>query len=356
MNIECLNQEHSTTRRVTRETPVLCVQPEAKFERMLFLQANPQRTGEGGLRTNGYFKAGTCTAAETDTIARNVVARQNPLITVITVVFNGAETLEQTILSVLRQSSDNVEYLIIDGGSTDGTLDIIRKYEYAIDYWVSEPDGGIYEAWNKAAGIALGDWCIFLGADDELASDNVLEEIFLSYAPHFEEYQLIYGKLHIINSATGELLEELGQPREELSREYEFFRPKLPKCPEILMHRSLFSGNATFDTTYRIAGDAKFLLHSLASGARVLYLDLPVAKMRLGGVSSAPKNLLIASRETRRMCRELGIKIPLSHFAKEWVKLVIKIGLSHILPERIYFSCVNVFRFLTGRAPIWNRS
>ena len=218
MIIECLNKDYSTTRRVTMETPVLCIPADAIFERMLLLPTNPQRKGEGGLRTNGYFKAGTCTAAETDPLERNVVARRNPLITVITVVFNGAGTLEQTILSVIKQSCENVEYLIIDGGSTDGTLDIIRKYEHAIDYWVSEPDGGIYEAWNKAAGLLLGDWCIFLGADDELASDNVLEEIFLRCAPPFEDYQLVYGKLHIINSATGELLEELGQPWEEMSR------------------------------------------------------------------------------------------------------------------------------------------
>lgn len=356
MTIECLNQDFSTTRRVKRETPVLCIPPDAKFERMLFLPTNPQRKGEGGLRTKGYFKDGICSTAEANFIDRSVLARQDPLITVITVVFNGAETLEQTILSVIKQSCDNVEYLIIDGGSTDGTLDIIRKYEHAIDYWVSEPDGGIYEAWNKAAGLSLGDWCIFLGADDELASDNVLEEIFLRCAPPFEDYQLIYGKLHIINSATGELLEELGQPWEEMSREYEFFHPKLPKFPEILIHCSLFSGNATFDTTYRIAGDSKFLLHSLVSGARMRYLDLPVAKMRLGGVSTATNNLLIASREARRICGELGINIPLSHFAKEWVKLFLKIGLVGILPEKIYFSCVNVFRFFSGRAPIWNRS
>jgi glycosyltransferase involved in cell wall biosynthesis len=356
MTIECLNQDYSTTRRVKRETPVLRIPPDAKFERMLFLQTNPQRKGEGGLRTKGYFKEGICSTAEANFIDRSVLARQDPLITVITVVFNGAETLEQTILSVIKQSCDNVEYLIIDGGSTDGTLDIIRKYEHAIDYWVSEPDGGIYEAWNKAAGLSLGDWCIFLGADDKLASDDVLEEIFSRYAHSTEDYQLVYGKLHIINSATGELLEELGQPWEEMIREYEFFRPKLPRFPEILVHRSLFSGNATFDTTYRIAGDTKFLLRSLASGARVLYLDLPVAKMGLGGASSAPKNLLIVSKEVRRICRELGIKVPLSHVAKEWVKLFLKIGLVSILPARIYFSCVNLFRLLSGRTSIWNRS
>jgi hypothetical protein len=356
MIIECLNQDYSTTRRVTRGQPALCVPPDANFERMLFLSKHPQRKGEGGLRTKGYFKIGISSASKADLIDPGVSDRQNPLVTVITAVSNGAETLEKTILSVIRQTCNNVEYLIIDGGSTDGSLDIIRKYELAIDYWVSEPDCGIYDAWNKAAGLSLGNWCIFLGADDEFASDDVIEKIFLSFDPSIENYQLVYGKLQIISPANGELLEELGQPWETMSREYEFFRPKLPKFPEILVHRSLFSGNETFDTTYRIGGDTKFLLRSLASGARVLYLDLPVAKMGLGGVSSSPKQLLLASKEARRVCRELGIKVPPSHFAKEWVKLFLKTGLFGILPARIYFSCVNLFRLLSGRAPIWNRS
>src|SRR3569832_1036414 len=91
-----------------------------------------------------------------------------PLITVITVVFNGAATLENAIQCVARQTYDNVEYVIFDGASADGTLDIIKKYEHTIDYWLSEPDCGIYEAFNKAISRVSGEYYLVLGCDDEL--------------------------------------------------------------------------------------------------------------------------------------------------------------------------------------------
>lgn len=91
-----------------------------------------------------------------------------PLITVITVVYNSVNSLENTIISVLNQSYKNIEYIIIDGGSTDGTLDIITKYNDKIDYWISEPDMGIYDAMNKGLEVTTGEWIYFLGSDDIL--------------------------------------------------------------------------------------------------------------------------------------------------------------------------------------------
>ena len=176
--------------------------PEDKFDTMLFLPKNEGRKGEGGLRTKGYFKhsykyvKNNCkdkdnaqpeSKIETggwyiidsndkplklapgeiqqkindyiSTMKHNLdnsiktATPENivylPLISIITVVFNGAKHLEETILSILNQSYPNIEYIIIDGGSTDGTLDIIKKYENYIDYWISEPDNGIYDAMNR---------------------------------------------------------------------------------------------------------------------------------------------------------------------------------------------------------------
>ena len=91
-----------------------------------------------------------------------------PLITIITVAYNAVKDIENTILSVLNQTYPNIEYIIIDGGSTDGTLDIIKKYEDKISYWVSEPDKGIYDAMNKGILKATGDYLFFLGADDKI--------------------------------------------------------------------------------------------------------------------------------------------------------------------------------------------
>ena len=137
----CLDENFSTTQLLTQEKPILEQNAEDKFETILFLPESENRKGEGGLRTKGYFKKSY---------------DDKPLISIITVVFNGERYLEQTIQSVIDQTYDNVEYIIIDGGSTDGTLDIIKKYEDKIDYWVSEKDNGIYDAMNKGIKVCYG--------------------------------------------------------------------------------------------------------------------------------------------------------------------------------------------------------
>lgn len=99
----------------------------------------------------------------------------NTKISIVTVVFNGIKTLESAILSVVCQNYNNIEFIIIDGGSTDGTLDIIKKYEDKITFWQSEPDKGIYDAMNKGLDKASGDWLMFLGCDDLLL--NVIDQV-----------------------------------------------------------------------------------------------------------------------------------------------------------------------------------
>ena len=106
---------------------------------------------EGGLKTKGYIKDST---------------HEKPLITIVTVVYNGQEHLEETILSVVNQTYSNIEFIIIDGGSTDNTIDIIHKYEHAIDYWISEKDEGIYDAMNKASELAKGKWINYMNCGD----------------------------------------------------------------------------------------------------------------------------------------------------------------------------------------------
>ncbi len=103
--------------------------------------------------------------------------KTNPLISIITVTYNAAETIEETILSVINQSFDNFEFLIIDGGSTDDTINVIKKFQHKIDYWKSEPDSGIYDAMNKGVKSAKGEFIYFLGGDDLLFNSNVLGDL-----------------------------------------------------------------------------------------------------------------------------------------------------------------------------------
>src|SRR5665213_1566267 len=101
----------------------------------------------------------------------------HPLVTVITAVFNARDTLEATIQSVLAQTYPNIEYLVIDGGSTDGTVDVIRRYDHAIDYWVSEPDKGVYDAMNKGVRASTGEWLNLLNANDVFSDPTAIQRV-----------------------------------------------------------------------------------------------------------------------------------------------------------------------------------
>lgn len=180
----CLDPEYSTTRRLSQVSRLAGEIQDAGLARKLLLPPHPERKGEGGLRTRGYVKVAAGAPRDAATGSRDESDR--PLVTIVTAVLNGAKTLEQAILSVITRSYDNIEFIVIDGGSTDGTLEIIKKYDHAIDYWVSEPDQGTYDAMNKALDVALGDRIYFLGCDDLLVND--LRDI----APLFCNRNVIY--------------------------------------------------------------------------------------------------------------------------------------------------------------------
>jgi putative colanic acid biosynthesis glycosyltransferase len=181
---------------------------------MLFL-ANDSRDGRGDVQfqqpIQQGFKANSnhptrrhgarMKPASLDELNRdhhNAIRRNTPLITIITVVFNGAATLERTLQSVLNQTYGNIEYVVIDGGSSDGTIDLIRKYAESIDYWVSEADGGIYDAMNKGVAASSGDYILFLNADDFFYSSSIVSTIartILNDIPHKALYygDVVYG-------------------------------------------------------------------------------------------------------------------------------------------------------------------
>lgn len=173
------DRNFSTTSSLNSEPPVLENELQSDFNTVLFLPENKNRLGVGGLRTKNCFKKSY---------------KNKPLISIVTVVFNGEKTLEHTIKSVIQQSYDNVEYIIIDGGSNDGTLDIIKKYENQIDYWVSEPDKGIYDAMNKGVRAVNGEWVYFLGADDILY--DILQKIAEELNPL---KKAVYGDVYMPN-------------------------------------------------------------------------------------------------------------------------------------------------------------
>jgi len=230
-----------------------------KLKQQLFLPAENRRLGEGGLRMKDFFKGSL---------------KDKPLISIVTIVYNGKENLEQTISSVLNQSYDNIEYIIIDGGSQDGTIDIIKKYDDKIDYWVSEPDAGVYSAMNKGASLCRGKYISFLNADDWYNNDTI-ELVVQSLNKHDVDY--LFGNTDLFDGN-----KFLYTDKERLAQ-YKFNTP--------FGHQSLFVRlqyflSEPFNTKYKILADYNFMLGLITKELPFSYLNKSIVNYRIGGLSS----------------------------------------------------------------------
>ncbi|MEO6948418.1 MAG: glycosyltransferase family 2 protein [Ginsengibacter sp.] len=198
-----------------------------------------------------------------------------PKISIITVVYNGANSIGKTIQSVLDQTYQNVELIIIDGGSTDGTIDILTKFNSDKIIWTSEPDQGIYDAMNKGIQKSSGDWIYFLGGDDQFYSDQVLESIFLK--PFFEDVDFIYGNVKS-DAFKGLYNGEF---------DYEKLLQKNISHQSIFYHRSIFITIGLYNLKYKTHADWDFNLRCYENrDINIKYLDAIIAIFAKGGVSS----------------------------------------------------------------------
>ena len=239
--------------------------------------------------------------------------KNNPLITIIVAVLNGRETIRQCIKSVNNQTYPYKELIIIDGGSTDGTVEILKDNNDKIAYWESKPDRGIYHAWNKALEHSRGDWICFLGADDYFWSKNVLTDL----SPHLVNaadsgIKVVYGQMARVNKR-GHILKLDGKPWENVRWLMRHGMP-LPH-PGLMHHRYLFESHGFFDETFRIAGDYEFLLRELKNGQALYVSGIRTVGNQVGGIADSSN--LLAHREVARARRKNGLS-PLS-----WVWLAV---------------------------------
>lgn len=278
---------YSTTRLVTHEPPTLDTWPDDTFQTLLSLPMVEGRQGEGGLRTQGYFKHSL---------------PEKPLITVITVVFNGAKYLEETILSIIEQTYDNVEYVIIDGGSTDGTLDIIRKYQHAIDYWVSEKDYGMYDAINKGIITSTGDINNFINSDDIFTSKHVIKEVATCFIKNNAD--CLYGNSVYIGEKG---LIKLKKKTLSFKKRY-FITLGMPfSQPTFFWKKELCKVYGLFNLEYKVASDYDFISRIALNSKVVIRLKLTIASFRIHGNSFGDNNSSIAIKEFRSIQKKLLI-------------------------------------------------
>jgi glycosyltransferase involved in cell wall biosynthesis len=221
-----------------------------------------------------------------------------PLVTVITAVYNGEDCIANCIESVLNQDYPNIEHIILDGGSEDGTVAIVRGYEGKIALWLSEPDAGVYDAWNKGLGLARGEWIAFLGADDCYLPNAI--STYVELARRTPEAEFLSSRAQL-SHPTGYA------PVFGSSWEWPRFSKTMTTIHVGTMHRrSLFERYGRFNAAFKIAGDYEFLLRPRGE-LRTAFSPATTVVMRAGGLSDSTAGLY----EARRARVDAGVRAPL---------------------------------------------
>lgn len=202
----------------------------------------------------------------------------NPKITILTACYNGAAHIEETIQSVIGQCYDNLEYVIVDGGSTDSTLDIIKKYEKYVDVLISEPDNGISDAFNKGIKVATGDLICIVNSDDVLI-ENALNQFASKYIPGYEIYRC---NQVFWNDKT-----------DTKTRDVPTMKFPIPPLSLHICHNATFVSKELYEKCggykifFKYIMDLDFFVRAYKQGAKFFYINVDVVNFRLGGVSQS---------------------------------------------------------------------
>ncbi|HPI91266.1 MAG TPA: glycosyltransferase family 2 protein [Spirochaetota bacterium] len=212
---------------------------------------------------------------------KNITSKQsNHVITVITVVKNDISNIKKTIESAVDQNYPHIQYIVIDGSSTDGTLEIINKYKDKIDTIISEPDGGIYDAMNKGLGLASGELVLFLNSGDHLATSDVLSHVAKIYRENtglgfiFGSIILNYSKLNI---------------QKKINREFtkqKMGRGQQPPHPATFYKTSILHEHGGFDTQYVYSADFDLFCRLIKKNYPCITIDMPITFFQSGGASA----------------------------------------------------------------------
>lgn len=200
-----------------------------------------------------------------------------PKLSVITIVYNNVKDIERTILSVLNQNYPNIEYIIIDGGSTDGTVEVIKKYEDKIDKWVSEEDRGIYDAMNKGLKLATGDYVLFMNSGDEIYDSTTVEQVF-GTAQHADIY---YGETEMYDDSWT----SLGRRRHQIPDKFTW---KSFKYGMNISHQAIYikkSITVPYDAKYQLSADIDWIIKAAKKAKTIVKVEGYVAKYLVGGMS-----------------------------------------------------------------------
>ncbi len=261
-----------------------------------------------------------------------------PKVSIITVCFNSAKTIRDTIESVINQTYQNIEYIIIDGGSTDGTVDIIKEYEPYIAKWVSEPDEGIYDAMNKGISMASGHLIGILNSDDWYGINTV--ELIVNEFFKNKNIELFHGDNEIYNT-DGNFLFIIKSDQNYNN----LWHNMVINHPGCFITKEAYKKYGVYKTDYRLAADYELILRMFINGARFQYIDKVLASMRMGGIGD--RLVFKSCQECRDIVIEYGCPRIIAY--KDYYLKISKIRIRKILEKLKLQSLIRIKRMLSKR-------
>lgn len=274
-----------------------------------------------------------------------------PEVTVVIGVKNGAVALQRCLDSIAAQDFPSRETIVVDAASTDGTLEVLERNarEGKIDGFVSEPDRGIYDAWNKAVRRSRGRWISFLGCDDAYHDAGALRALVQAGNAAAGRSRVVYGRINRV-TADGVLVETIGIPWER-ARDPFLAGVNIPH-PGTLHHREMLEAHGLFDASYRIAGDYNLLLSELPERPPA-FVDRVVLDMGFGGMSSRPGNIYVALCEVKRARMAHGLHGTPTRLRLALASAWLGAGVYGLLGDHAYRRLADLHRALRGRPRIW---
>ena len=240
-------------------------------------------------------------------------------VSIIVSVFNNKNTIAAAINSIISQDYDDIECIVVDAGSTDGTVEIIKGFGDRINTFISEPDKGIYDGLNKGILLATGDIIAFLHSDDVYENETVISDVVAIFN---DDIQGVYGDLVYTNKAD---MRKVFRYWKSCDFSVSLLRIGwMPPHPTLFLRRKVYQKYDTFDISFKIAGDYDFMLRILKDNIAVKYLPQVLYRMRVGGKSNRSiKSILFKSKEDLRAMRKNGIDKPfLTLFYKNISKVI----------------------------------
>lgn len=277
---------------------------------------------------------------------------RKPMISVIVAVLNGAQTIQRCIDSFARQSYSEKELIIIDGQSQDGTVEILKRNNNSIAYWETDADRGICHAWNKALARSSGDWICFLGSDDFIWDDSVLESAALLLQDAYPPYKVTYGPIYTVQP-DGTVLEMVGAPWNKVKRAFS----QIMAIPHqgVFHHRSLFESHGYFDEDFRVAGDYELLLRELKDGNALFLDELIISAMQREGISQLWDKSLLVLEEYAKAREKNNLKnLPILWY-RCFFRSYTRILAMKLIGRKLGGFGADFYRILTGKPPIWTK-